>query len=68
MRTIGNLDERLTSLESMVHAALLKQQDDLKALIVEINTLKGNKEYEVASSKFDMDAKPAEIPNAPPVG
>ena len=68
MKTIGNLDERLTSLESMVHAALLKQQDDLKALIVEINTLKGNKEYEVASSKFDMDAKPAEIPNAPPVG
>ena len=68
MKTIGNLDERLTSLESMVHAALLKQQDDLKALIVEVNTLKGNKEYEVASSKFDMDAKPAEIPNAPPVG
>ena len=68
MRTIGNLDERLTSLESMVHAALLKQQDDLKALIVEVNALKGNKEYEVASNKFDMDAKPAEIPNAPPVG
>ena len=68
MRTIGNLDERLTSLESMVHAALLKQQDDIKALVVEINTLKGSKDYEVASSKFDMDAKPAEIPNAPPVG
>ena len=33
MRTIGNLDERLTSLESMVHAALLKQQDDIKALV-----------------------------------
>ena len=68
MKTIGNLDERLTSLESMVHAALLKQQDDIKALVVEINTLKGNKDYEVASNKFDMDAKPAEIPNAPPVG
>ena len=68
MRTIGNLDERLTSLESMVHAALLKQQDDIKALVVEVNNLKGSKDYEVASSKFDMDAKPAEIPNAPPVG
>ena len=68
MRTIGNLDERLTSRESMVHAALLKQQDDIKALVVEINTLKGSKDYEVASNKFDMDAKPAEIPNAPPVG
>ena len=68
MRTIGNLDERLTSLESMVHAALLKQQDDIKALIIEVNALKGNKEYEVASTKFDMEAKPAEIPNAPPVG
>ena len=35
MKTIGNLDERLTSIESMVHAALLKQQDDIKALIIE---------------------------------
>ena len=52
----------------MVHAALLKQQDEIKALIVEVNALKGNKEYEVVSNKFDMDAKPAEIPNAPPVG
>ena len=68
MRTIGNLDERLTSLESMVHAALLKQQDDIKALVVEINSLKGSKDYEVASSKFDMDAKPFDLPNAPPVG
>ena len=56
MRTIGNLDERLTSLESMVHAALLKQQDDIKALVIEVNNLKGSKDYEVASSKFDMDA------------
>ena len=44
--------------------SLLKQQDDLKALIVEVNVLKGNKEYEV-TDKFDMDAKPVEIPNAP---
>ena len=68
MRTIGNLDERLTSLESMVHAALLKQQDDIKALVIEVNNLKGSKAYEVASSKFDMDAKPFDLPNAPPVG
>ena len=51
MRTIGNLDERLTTLESMVHAALLKQQDDIKALITEINALKGKADYEKASSK-----------------
>ena len=68
MRTIGNLDERLTSLESMVHAALLKQQEDIKALVIEVNNLKGSKDYEVASSKFDMDAKPFDLPNAPPVG
>ena len=68
MRTIGNLDERLTALESMVHAALLKQQDDIKALITEINALKGKADYEKASSKFDMDAKPADPTGAPPVG
>ncbi len=39
MKTIGNLDERLTSLESMVHAALLKQQDDIKALVIKVNKL-----------------------------
>ena len=68
MRTIGNLDERLTSLESMVHAALLKQQDDIKALVVKVNQLEGEKEYQKAAQKFDMDARPAEVPNAPPVG
>ena len=68
MKTIGNLDERLTSIESMVNAALLKQQDDIKALITEINTLKGKADYEKASSKFDMDAKPADPTGAPPVG
>ena len=68
MRTIGNLDERLTTLESMVHAALLKQQDDLAALVIEINKLKGESDYSKASSKFDMDAMPAELPNVPPVG
>ena len=41
MRTIGNLDERLTTLESMVQAALLKQQDDIAALVIEVNTLRG---------------------------
>ena len=68
MKTIGNLDERLTSLESMVHAALLKQQDDIKALVVKVNKLEGEKEYQKAAEKFDMDAMPAEVPNAPPVG
>ena len=68
MKTIGNLDERLTSLESMVHAALLKQQDDIKVLIVKVNQLEGEKEYQKAAEKFDMDAMPAEVPNAPPVG
>ena len=68
MRTIGNLDERLTSLESMVHAALLKQQDDIKALVIKVNKLEGEKEYQKAAEKFDMDAMPAEVPNAPPVG
>ena len=68
MKTIGNLDERLTSLESMVHAALLKQQDDIKALVIKVNKLEGEKEYQKAAEKFDMDAMPAEVPNAPPVG
>ena len=68
MKTIGNLDERLTSLESMVHAALLKQQDDIKALVIKVNKLEGEKEYRKAAEKFDMDAMPAEVPNAPPVG
>ena len=68
MRTIGNLDERLTTLESMVQAALLKQQDDIKSLIFEINELKGKAEYDQASNKFDMDAKPADPTGAPPVG
>tara|TARA_B100000579_G_C22838448_1_gene860134 strand:+ start:1796 stop:2095 length:300 start_codon:yes stop_codon:yes gene_type:complete len=67
MKTIGNLDERLTSIESMVNAALLKQQDDIKTLIAEVNALKGVQELEKASSRFDMDAKPAEPTGAPPV-
>ena len=44
MKTIGNLDERLTTLESMVHSALLKQQDDIKALVIEVNSIKGDRE------------------------
>ena len=68
MRTIGNLDERLTTLESMVHASLLKQQDDIKALVAEVNALKGVMERKEAEKKFDMDAVPSDVPNAPPVG
>ena len=70
MKTIGNLDERLTSLESLVQAALFKQQDDIKALVVEVNSLKGLLEEKEASKKFDMDAMPAQYDGAgaPPVG
>ena len=68
MKTIGNLDERLTSIESMVNAALLKQQDDIKALLIEVNKLRGESDLAQAASKFDMNAMPAEIPNQPPTG
>mgnify|MGYP006258931933 FL=1 len=70
MKTIGNLDERLTSLESLVQAALFKQQEDIKALVVEVNSLKGSLEEKEASKKFDMDAMPAQYggAGAPPVG
>ena len=70
MKTIGNLDERLTSLESLVQAALFKQQDDIKSLVAEVNTLRGLIEEKEAAKKFDMDAMPAEYggAGAPPVG
>ena len=72
MKTIGNLDERLTSIESMVNAALLKQQDDILGLVADINLLKGTKELESASNKFDMEGAPAphphDAPVPPPVG
>ena len=70
MKPIGNLDARLTSLESLVQAALFKQQDDIKALVVEVNSLKGLLEEKEASKKFDMDAMPAQYggAGAPPVG
>ena len=68
MRTIGNLDERLTSLESLVQAALFKQQDDIKALVIQVNELKGQLELKEASKKFDMDSMPSEFGGAPPVG
>ena len=70
MRTIGNLDERLTTLESMVQAALFKQQDDIKSLVAEVNTFRGLIEEKEAAKKLDMDAMPAEYggAGAPPVG
>ena len=68
MKTIGNLDERLTDLEAMVQAALFKQQDDIKALVIQVNQLKGQLEYKDAASKFDMDAVPSQPSSAPPVG
>lgn len=67
MKTLGNLDERLTTLESMVHASLLKQQDDIIGLVADINLLKGNKEYETAANKFDMEGTAAPHPNDAPV-
>ena len=68
MKTIGNLDERLTSLESIVHASLFQQQEAIQTLIAELNTLKGQLDLEKASKKFDVDAMPAQAPNAPPEG
>ena len=70
MKTIGNLDERLTDLEAMVQAALFKHQDDIKALVIQVNQLKGQLEEKEASKKFDMDAMPAQYggAGAPPVG
>ncbi len=67
MKTLGNLDERLTTLESMVHASLLKQQDDILGLVADINIIKGTKEFENASKKFDMEGAPAPHPNDAPV-
>ena len=66
MKTIGNLDERLAQIEAMSNAALLKQQDDIAGLVADINLLKGNKEYETAANKFDMDAQVGQHPDAPP--
>jgi len=71
MRTIGNLDERLTTIEAMVNAALFKQQEDIKTLIAEVNALKGKLELKEAEKKFDMDAIPQEFGGTsapPPVG
>ena len=62
--------DRLTSLEAMVQAALFKQQDDIKSLVAEVNTLRGLIEEKEAAKKFDMDAVPAQYggAGAPPVG
>ena len=65
MKTIGNLDERLTNLEAMVQAALFKQQDDIKALVIQVNQLKGQLEEKEASKKFDMDAMPCLLYTSP---
>ena len=55
MKTIGNLDERLTSLESMVHVAYSNNKMILLHLLKKVNELKGNRDMEEAASKFDMD-------------
>ena len=64
-QTVGNLDERISSLEGFLNSALFKQQEDIKAAWTESNALSGAK---VASEKFDMDADVAPHPDAPPVG
>tara|TARA_B100000029_G_C17341413_1_gene875422 strand:+ start:367 stop:654 length:288 start_codon:yes stop_codon:yes gene_type:complete len=64
-QTVGNLDERISSLEGFLNSALFKQQEDIKAAWVEINALSSAK---TASEKFDMDADVAPHPDAPPVG
>ena len=71
-KTVGNLDERLASIEALVNVAMFKQQEDIAALCVDINELKGNREYSAASSKFDMEGSaaphPSDAPVPPPVG
>ena len=64
-QTVGNLDERISSLEGFLNSALFKQQEDIKAAWNEINTLNGSN---AAREKFDMDADVAPHPSAPPVG
>ena len=64
-QTVGNLDERISSLEGFLNSALFKQQEDIKAAWNEINTLNGSNS---AREKFDMDADVAPHPSAPPVG
>jgi hypothetical protein len=68
--TIGNLDERLTTLESLVMSMGTKQQEDIRSAWNEINKLNGNED---ASKKFDMESTVATHPHenaagAPPVG
>tara|TARA_B100000287_G_scaffold136445_1_gene128372 strand:- start:267 stop:554 length:288 start_codon:yes stop_codon:yes gene_type:complete len=64
-QTVGNLDERISSLEGFLNSALFKQQEDIKAAWNEINNLNGSN---AAREKFDMDADVAPHPSAPPVG
>ena len=64
-QTVGNLDERISSLEGFLNSALFKQQEDIKAAWTEINNLNGSN---AAREKFDMDAEVAPHPSAPPVG
>ena len=64
-QTVGNLDERISSLEGFLNSALFKQQEDIKAVWTEINALNGSNS---AREKFDMDADVAPHPDAPPVG
>jgi hypothetical protein len=67
MATLGNMDERMNALEAMVLAALEKQQNDIKTLMIAVNASSSEK---TARDKFDMDASPDTFndPAQPPVG
>ena len=64
-QTVGNMDERISSLEGLLNSALFKQQEDIKAVWTEINVLSASKD---AAEKFDLESDVAPHPSAPPVG
>ena len=63
MTTIGNIDERLSAMESMINSALFKQQEDIRQAYIEINALKSANQM---AEKFDLDATVAQTPGVPP--
>ena len=63
MTTIGNIDESLSAMESMINSALFKQQEDIRQAYIEINALKSANQM---AEKFDLDATVAQPPGVPP--
>ena len=64
-QTVGNMDERISSLEGLLNSALFKQQEDIKAAWTVINQLDASN---TAASKFDLEGQVAAQPGEPPVG